>query len=626
MSSVTLSRNRATSRVIELRRGNPDVRVDGVITSSPEAYTLTVDPGRQVVTIVSRDPAGAFYGVQSLLSLCRDGSGRYTGEVPRATVRDAPRYEYRGLHMEVARNFRSKEEVMKVMNVMATYKMNRFLFHLGDDEGWRLEIPGLPELTRVGGRRCHDLSETNCLLPQLGSGEDNSTSGSGFYTVEDYREIIRYAADRHIQVIEMFDMPGHSRAAIVAMQARQARLRELGDPTADAFLLTDADDNLEFMTVQNFDDNMVNPCLDSTYRFLRHVLQEVQRMRRDVDPMRTYHFVGGEVRDVFVNSSACRRRRLDRNGVREYFAEQVSRIAADLRINLSGWVDGLMDTNENPLRRLSNIHIAMVWNNAWSDGGANRAYRMANAGYKVVLGHSTHLYLDHPQEPDPRERGLFWATRYTDARKMFWYMPDDVYSNVDVTYTGEPLTRQGYCARGPDMCLPLQRPRNVIGIQAQMFSEMTRTAGQQEGLLYPRLLAVAERAWHRAKWENVSDDTARNTSRVQDWSRFANTLGYKELPFLDSLGVAYRLPLPGARGQGRRWNVNTEYPNHNVQVSYGNGGTWNNVVSDTVTAPDEEVPHFRTRSPGRQRYSRVVPSSSVNVAASSTVVGLITSK
>ncbi|XP_046346570.2 uncharacterized protein LOC124127161 [Haliotis rufescens] len=624
MSSVTLSWNRLASRVIELRRGNPDVRVNGQVTSSREAYTLTVDPGRQVVTIVSRDPAGAFYGVQSLLSLCRDGTGGFTGEVPRATVKDAPRLEYRGLLMEVARNFRSKEEVMKVMNVMAAYKMNRFLFHLGDDEGWRLEIPGLPDLTRVAGRRCHDLTETNCLLPQLGSGGDNSTSGSGFYTVEDYREIIRYAAERHIEVVEMFDMPGHSRAGIIAMQARQARLRDLGDPTADDFLLTDADDNLDFLSVQMFDDNMVNPCLDSTYRFIRHVLQEVQRMRRDIDPMRTYHFVGGEVRDVFVNSSACRARRLDRNGVREFFAERVSRIASDLRITLSGWVDGLMETGETPLRRLSNIHTAMVWNNAWTGGRANRAYRMANAGYKVVLGHATHLYLDHPQEPDPLERGLFWATRYTDARKMFWYTPDDVYSNVDVTFTGEPLTRQGYCARRQDMCLPLERPRNIIGIQAQIFSEMTRTAEQQEGLIYPRLLAVAERAWHRAAWENLTDVTARNASRVQDWSRFANTLGYKELPFLDRLGVSYRVPPPGARGQGRRWEVNTEYPNQNVEVSYDNGATWDNVVSDTVTAPDEEVPHFRTRSPVQQRYSRVVPSSSVNVAPFSSVVAAIT--
>ena len=127
-------------KVIELKIGTIDIKEKG---DSDEAYSIEVDPSKDVVRIVGKTPRGVFWGVQSFLSIVNQG------KAPRVTVKDAPRYEYRGLSIDVVRNFLPKKEVMKILDGMATFKMNKLHLHLTDDEGWRLEIPGLPQLTEV---------------------------------------------------------------------------------------------------------------------------------------------------------------------------------------------------------------------------------------------------------------------------------------------------------------------------------------------------------------------------------------------------------------------------------------------------------------------------------------------
>ena len=135
-----------TTKAIKLIKGDVDVPTKGgqQFAGPYEWYSLVVDPSKELITITGKGPAGVFYGVQTLLAL-RNSEGR----VPKVTIKDAPRYSYRGMHLDVARNFKAKEHVFKLLNAMAMYKLNKFHFHLTDDEGWRLEIPGLPELTEV---------------------------------------------------------------------------------------------------------------------------------------------------------------------------------------------------------------------------------------------------------------------------------------------------------------------------------------------------------------------------------------------------------------------------------------------------------------------------------------------
>src|SRR6185312_7324082 len=129
----------------------------------------------------------------------------------------------------VARNFHSKRDVLRVLEVMSLYKLNVFHFHLTDDEGWRLEISGLPELTAVGGRRGFDLEEKKSILPSYGSGPDVAdTAGTGFYTRKDFIEILQFATARHIRVIPEIETPGHARAAIKSMQARYDKFMKEG--------------------------------------------------------------------------------------------------------------------------------------------------------------------------------------------------------------------------------------------------------------------------------------------------------------------------------------------------------------------------------------------------------------
>ena len=217
------------------------------------------------ISVEGADSSGAFYGVQSVISLITLGQT----SIPNVTVEDSPRYDYRGMHMDVSRNFHSKDLVFKLLDQMAAYKLNKFHFHLADDEGWRLEIPGLPELTDVGSNRCHDLSETTCILPQLGSGPDTSTNGSGYYSVEDYKQILAYASARNIQVIPSMDMPGHSRAAIKSMDARYRKFMTQGDQkAAEMYLLADKYDETKYFSIQNYTDNTINPCLESSFVFI----------------------------------------------------------------------------------------------------------------------------------------------------------------------------------------------------------------------------------------------------------------------------------------------------------------------------------------------------------------------
>src|SRR5881396_2111532 len=220
--------------------------------SSPEAYELVVDSAAGI-RIAGVSSAGAFYGLQSLRTLLPPPSPRGGLILPALRVADAPRFGYRGFMLDVARNFHPKAAVLRTLDLMARYKLNVFHMHLTDDEGWRVEIAGLPELTTVGARRGHTLDSKVFLQPAFGSGPQvGRPFGSGFFSRADYIEIVRYAAARHVEVIPEIEMPGHARAAIKSMDTR-----------AD-YRLSDPEDRSVYESVQGYPDNVMNPGLEST--------------------------------------------------------------------------------------------------------------------------------------------------------------------------------------------------------------------------------------------------------------------------------------------------------------------------------------------------------------------------
>ncbi|MGD8176150.1 family 20 glycosylhydrolase [Marinimicrobium sp. ARAG 43.8] len=549
------------------------------LPEGPESYRLVVE--RELIEIIGRDNAGAFYGLQSLLNLlpARAEQGRFT--LPRLTVLDAPRAGWRGMHYDMGRNFHGQAVTLRLIEQMGRYKLNKLHLHLTEDEGWRLEIPGLPELTDVGAYRCFDPDENDCLLTQLGTGPHKDGSGNGFYSRENFVEILKYAAARHIEVIPEVDMPGHARAAIKAMEARHYRLTEAGQPeAARQYLLSDPDDTSDYITVQNYTDNSINVCLESTYAFVDKVMYELQQMYREAGlKLNIFHMGGDEVgKGSWSGSPACQTLFTERQGVagvadlKPYFVSRVAAMAKQRGLAVAGWEDGLMYDAQNTFNRdqFDNTRvIANAWDNIWEWGVGDRAHRLANAGFEVVLSHGTHLYFDHPYEAHPDERGYYWATRYTDTRKVFGYMPSHLYANATTTREGAAIDNlEALVGRAMP---PLEKPENILGIQGQVWTETIRTAQQLETMIYPRLLPLAERAWHRASWESDEPDVK---ARRKDFAEFAAVLAQRELPKLAAADVAFHLSPPGARWEKGRLQVNTEFPGMVVEVKTSANGEW----------------------------------------------------
>lgn len=570
-----------------------------------EGYTLIINPSLKEVNITGRTSAGVFYGIQTLLSLLSNGN-----ELPKIEIKDQPRFDYRGMHVDLARNFIPKMAIYKLMDVMSMYKMNKLHLHLTDDEGWRIEIEGLPELTKIGSKRCQTTDGDVCLIPQLGSGPDTNSSGSGYLTVQDYKDILNYAKVRHIEIIPEIDMPGHARAAIMAMEARYRTFNGSGQTSmAEQYRLVDPLDDSKYLSVQNFNDNAINPCIESTYSFIEKVVKEIKNMHDSVGhSLNIFHFGGDEVsRTAWTNSTVCMTLNFTdlRTNLKRIFTERVANITLKYGLNLAGWEDGFVVGNGLPFDRKSFLNtdvFSNAWDNVWEWGEARRAYNYANAGYKVIMSHGTHLYFDHPYEPDPEERGLYWATRFTDSIKTFGFLPDSLYENIDVTRMGVPLDKAGVCGVNNEKCPALEIPENIVGMQGQLWSETVLSEDNFYYMVFPRVLALAERAWHKAAWESVANKNQRAQQMKQDWDNFAHALGHKELNRLDDAGIKYRLPPPGATKEGDAIQTNSAFPGLVVEHSADGRNSWK---SGNIANPGNHV-YLRTRSTDGSRFSRVV--------------------
>ncbi|GGW62900.1 family 20 glycosylhydrolase [Alishewanella tabrizica] len=547
-----------------------------------ERYQLTITP--EAINIVGYDAAAVFYGIQSLLALMPvtepNASAKATMQLPNVSIDDVPRYSWRGMHYDMARNFHGVEVTKRLIAHMGRYKLNKLHLHLTEDEGWRLEIPGLPELTEIGAIRCFDLTEQQCLLTQLGSGPHPSASGNGYFRRADFIELLKYAREHHIQVIPEVDLPSHARAAIKAMEVRYQRLLAAGKPEdALRYRLTEDNDLSRYLTVQNYNDNAVNVCLDSTYRFVDKVIAEIQLMYQEAGvTLEIFHMGGDEVgKGAWEKAPSCQQLIANHPKVnsvadfKPYFINKVAELTNQRGLGMAAWEDGLMADPHTPFPRsqFNNEQVIVnAWDNIWEWGYGDRAYVFANQGYHVVQSPGTHLYFDHPQEAHPEERGFYWATRYNDTERVFFYRPDHLYHNAEFKRDGTPITDLAALVGRP---LPaLEKPENMLGIQGQVWSETIRTPAQLEQMIYPRLLALAERAWHKAPWEPEKT----NALAKADWQSFSARLSAVELVRLQHSGSLHYLPPPGALLQQTKWHANVAWPHLHIEFSLDQGQHW----------------------------------------------------
>jgi len=598
-----------------------------VAPAEEDSYELRITPTGIKLTATSE--AMLFYGAQSLLALVEPGSG----SIPLVVVLDSPRFDYRGMHVDVARNFHSVESMKKLIDQMGAYKLNKLHLHLSDDEGWRLEIPGLPELTSVGGKREFNVdenglpTETNALLPAMGSGPQSNNQGSGFYTRAQFIDLLQYANARYVEVIPEFDMPAHARAAVVAMRARA---RNLGDANSVSVRLDDPLDTSRYLTVQNYNDSFINPCVEGTYSFLDTLFDEVKGMYTAANlPLDTWHMGGDEAINILLGpgisnpdtskhdqpwakSPACDKYINDTLGIDsreelpDVFVLRVSQIAAGHGITtLYAYQDILSDLPlANVLTPEAGVSHWVTLANA-NPATASNAIASANTfsgrGFKTVIGAPDFLYFDFPYEVDPKERGYYWATRELSSEKLFKFTPENLAQNAATS-----LDRYG----NPWTATNQGEYQLFEGMQGFLWSETVRTPEQFDYMIFPRLLALAERAWHLPSWEQrpVSGETfSADSAQVDfqgidfDYATFAAALATKELAKLDAAGVAYRIPPPGAKVIGGQLQMNSAFPGLVLEYSI-DGSSWQ--VWNSANPPASAT-LIRSKSADGKRVSRI---------------------
>lgn len=576
------------------------IRIDPTAAEKAEGYILDVKASG--IAITAHDAAGASHALRSLAQQAAFEKGKLTP----LRVEDAPEYGFRGLHIDLGRNFHSRDEILKLVEAMATYKLNKLHLHLADDEGWRIEIPALPELAEIGSKRCHDLSERTCLLPQLGAGPDGTGGVNGYLTTADYVAIVQAATARQIEVIPSIDMPGHSRAAIKAMEARHARLTAAGKKAeAEAYRLIDPADTTEYRSIQHYNDNTLNVCLPATYRFVDTVVDAFAVMHGEAGaPLKTFHLGADETAGAWVDSPACKAMIAENGGdagkLTPRFIERVSKSLAAKGLRAGGWSDGMGHTETAGMPK-------KVQTNIWSvlhSGAIREAHDQMNRGWDAVLSIPDLGYFDMPYAPHPDEGGYDWASRGVDPYQVFGFMPDNLPANAA---TIRNIYAEGKAIEDKPALGPGHR---VAGLQAQLWSETIRTDAQVDYMLFPRLLALAERAWAPAPWTPAyqagasyewGDKRVDAVKLKAGWQDFAGRVA-KQWPMLEKIGVAYRVAPPGARIAKGKLEANSMFPGTTIEYRI-EGGAWTRYAGPVAVSGAAEL---RSRSADGKRASRTV--------------------
>ena len=582
---------------IQLNTG--DIIVNG---TEKEAYHLDVQSN--LIHIQGSDPAGVFYGIQSLISLIPlevHKNQPASIDFPRVSIQDAPRFGFRGLHTDIGRNFQDKETIMRVLDIISFYKLNRYLFYMTEDEGWRLEIPGLPELTDVGGQREHTASYHDPVLhPAYGSGPyayGKGSNGSGYISRDDFIEILRYAKERHIKVIPEVNFPAHARSSIKPMEARYQRLMAEGkEEEANKYRLIDPDDNSVYLSAQAYKDNVVSIARPSTYRFYKKVMDEIALMYLEAGlKLDEIHAGGDEVPEGSWTKSPMAAEILKQNpqykeakNLQAYFVKKLIETLREDEYTIHGWEEHFLIKNDqgqyipNPEFADEKL-VAYVWNNLY--GMQDLAYRIANSGYDIILCPVSNFYFDLAYDKDPEEPGLYWAG-FVRTRDAWGFAPYDLFKTTTHTASGREINK---AEEYKDMVrLKPEARKHILGVEAQLWSETIKGREMIEYYMLPKLLGFAESAWAKERrWELIDNDEIRERLMDDQWNIFANTLAQKELPRLNYLNGSYnyRIPLPGAIIENGMLMANIEFPG--LELRFTTDGTEPDISSTLYAAPVE---------------------------------------
>ncbi len=431
-----------------------------------EGYMISV--GKEGVAIVAKSPAGVFYGIQTLRKSLPIGKFG-TVELPNASINDAPLFGYRGMHLDVSRHFFDKEFVKRYIDIIALHNINTFHWHLTDDQGWRVEIKKYPKLTEIGSMRSHTV---------VGKDFESSdeTPHGGFYTQEDIKEVVAYAAERYITIIPEIDLPGHMLAAL-------ASYPELGC-TGEQY---------EVWPRWGITEKVLCPGKDGTVQFLKDVMDEIM----ELFPSEYIHIGGDECpKDHWKVCPDCQARikaeklfakdgHTAEQRLQSWLTSEIEKYINDHGRRMIGW-DEILEGGLAP-----NATV-MSWR------GISGGVTAANMGHDVIMVPYSHFYFDYYQSED-RDNEPLAIGGFIPVEKVYEFNPFP--EEVDPSLRG-----------------------HILGVQANVWCEYIKTTDHVEYMALPRMAALSEVQWRPAE--------------VRDYEEFLGRMKH-HLALYDHLGYNY---------------------------------------------------------------------------------------
>jgi beta-L-N-acetylhexosaminidase len=451
LSSVPFAESATGNNGIELNL------CDSSIVTGNEAYRIEIV--KKGVRLSANTETGIFYGLQTLLQLLNNGDNK---TLPALMINDSPRFPYRGLHLDVSRHFFDKEFVKKQLNAMAYFKMNRLHWHLTDGAGWRIEIKKYPRLTSFAAWRPFDKLNDWWVEGRTFCEQDDPRAVGGYYTQDDIREVVAYAAERHITIIPEIEMPGHSEEVL----ATYPELSCSGKPYVNA-------------------DFCIGT--EKTFEFLENVLFEVI----DLFPSEYIHIGGDEASKSSWNTCPrCQKRMADEhlNSVEElqsYMIHRIEKFLNDHGRKIIGW-DEIIEGGLSPTATV------MSWR------GEEGGIKAVKAGNQAIMTPGKYCYLDAFQDAPNTQPVAIGG-----------------YLTLEKVYSFEPV---------PDS-LSTKEAKLILGVQGNVWTEHIPTPEHYEYMIYPRILALAEIGWSPSevkKWDNFHTRAlqAVNILREQGYNPF----------------------------------------------------------------------------------------------------------
>ena len=423
----------------------------------PEEYKITID--KNLLTIHYSDYGGKFYSIISLIQLLN----YYKSNLPLGTIQDRPTLNWRGMHLDCARQFYTIDEIKRLLDYMSFFKLNRFHWHLTDNEAWRVELECYPNLTKVGAYRGYN----EAIPPFYGTGYDKN---GGYYSRAEVKELIEYAKLRNIEIMPEIDLPAHSWTLLQIMPE-----------------LRDSSTNIIAEDVGNYPNNTINPALEETHIFLKKILEELS----DIFSFNIIHVGVDERPKESWEGSPKVIEYMKNNNIASFDELQddyINNIITILKKSnklTAAWNEAAMPPHNDigssgSAGKIDKSCIIFAWEHP--DVGLMSAKK----GFKTVLCPGQTTYFDMAYNNSTYERGICWAATI-EVKEVFEWKPVDGYSSNDL--------------------------ENILGIQAQLWSETITNKNYFDEMINPRLATLAEIAWcseAKRSWANFRSSLKNN--------------------------------------------------------------------------------------------------------------------